>query len=236
MRSNLVIGGAERFDVLIDFTNYAGKTLTLINKGAKKPYPGGTPPNPQSDGVVMEFRVSATGGPPLAAPPTRWNANTPPASGTTRRVLLYEGVDQFGRIQPTLGTITGAGPFTAVPKFWDDPITETPKTGTVEVWEIFNTTADSHPIHIHEVLFRVLNRQPIAFDKKLIAAVCNMPLPNFPITVGGAPTPAVGYETGFKDTVLAPPARLPGWWWISEMPRPDALSGTATYWSTKIMR
>jgi FtsP/CotA-like multicopper oxidase with cupredoxin domain len=94
--------------------------------------------------------------------------------------------------------------------FWDDPVTETPTAGTVEVWEIFNTTADTHPIHIHEVLFRVLNRQPIAFDPKLAAEVCSVPPspPSFPITVGGAPVAAVGYETGFKDTVLAPPGMV----------------------------
>ena len=67
---------------------------------------------------------------------------------------------------------------------------------------------DTHPIHIHEVLFRVLNRQPIAFDMKLIAAVCNTPFPTFPITLNGAPTAAVGYETGFKDTVLSPPGQV----------------------------
>jgi spore coat protein A, manganese oxidase len=208
IRPNLVIGGAERFDVLVDFRNFAGQTLTLINKGAKKPFPGGTPPSPQSDALVMQFRVAASGGQSLAAPPARWNPNTPPASGTTRRVLLYEGRDQFGRIQPVLGTVTGTGPFTATPKFWHEPVTETPTAGTVEVWEIFNTTMDTHPIHIHELLFRVLNRQPIAFDMKLTAAVCNTPFPSFPITVGGAPIPAVGYETGFKDTVLTPPGQV----------------------------
>ena len=213
VRPNLVIGGAERFDVLIDFRNFAGRTLTLINKGAKKPFPGGTPPHPQADALVMQFGVTLPlTRPALAAPPARWNPNTPAASGTTRRVLLNEGVDEFGRIRPLLGTVTGAGtgtdPFMAVPKFWDDPVTETPTAGTVETWEIFNTTADSHPIHIHELLFRVLNRQPLAFDKKLAAAVCNMPPPTFPITVTGAPTAAVGYETGFKDTVLSPPGQV----------------------------
>jgi spore coat protein A, manganese oxidase len=128
---------------------------------------------------------------------------------TTRRVLLYEGVDQFGRIQPLLGTVTGTGPaFLGVPKVWDDAVTETPTAGTVEIWEIFNTTADTHPIHIHEVLFRVLNRQSIAFDPKLAAGFCNAPLASFPITGGGAPIAAVGYETGFKDTTLNPPGMV----------------------------
>lgn len=212
VRPNLVIGGAERFDVLIDFRNQAGKTLTLSNKGAKKPFPGGTPPHPQADALMMQFRVAlTTTKPALANPPARWNPHTPPASGTTRRVLLYEGVDQFGRIRPLLGTVTGAGPaFLGEPKFWDDDVTEKPTTGSVEVWEIFNTTADSHPIHIHEVLFRVLNRQSIAFDRKLAAEVCNVipSPPSFPITVGGTPIAAVGYETGFKDTALNPPGMV----------------------------
>jgi spore coat protein A len=210
VRRNIVIGPAERFDVLIDFSNQAGKTLTMQNKGAKKPFPGGTPPNPQSDALVMQFRVAlTTTRPALAAPPAPWNPLTPAAWGTARRVLLYEGVDQYGRIQPLLGTVTGTGPaFLGQPKFWDDPVTEEPMSGSVEIWEIFNTTADSHPIHIHEVLFRVLNRQPIAFDPKLAAGVCNAPLPSFPITVGGAAIAAVGYETGFKDTVLSPPGQV----------------------------
>lgn len=210
-RLNLVIGGAERFDVLIDFRKFVGQTLTLSNKGAKKPYPGGKQPNPQSDALVMQFRVAlGSVGLPLAPPPVRWNPVTPPASGTINRgVLLYEGRDQFGRIQPLLGTVSGKGPaFTAQPKFWDDPVTETPRVGTVEIWEIYNTTVDSHPVHIHEVLFRVLNRQPIAFNAKLAAGVCNVLPPSFPITLGGAPVAAVGYETGFKDTVLCPPGQV----------------------------
>jgi spore coat protein A len=209
VRPNLVIGGAERFDVLIDFGNQVGKTFTLINKGAKTPYPKGTPPNPQSDALVMEFRVRAGSPVGLTTAPARWNLNTPPATGTARRVLLWEGLDKFGRIQPLLGTITGAGPaFLGQAKFWDQPVTETPARGSTEVWEIFNTTADAHPIHIHEVLFRVLDRQPIAFDRKLAGGSCKVAPPSFPITVGGAPVAAVGYETGFKDTALCPPSQV----------------------------
>jgi spore coat protein A len=215
VRPNIVIGPAERFDVLIDFRNQAGNTLTLSNKGAKKPFPGGTPPSPQSDALVMQFRVAPTPIGGALATPTFWNPVTPPtASSVTRRVLLYEGVDTFGRIRPLVGTLTpatgpSAGPFTAQALFWHSlPVTEQPVHGTVETWEIFNTTADTHPIHIHEVLFSVLNRQPIAF--KLVPEVC-MPIPApppFTVTLGGAPVAAVGYETGFKDTVLAPPGMV----------------------------
>ena len=111
-----------------------------------------------------------------------------------------------------------------------------PTAGSVEVWEIFNTTADSHPIHIHEVLFRVLNRQPIAFDPKLAAEVCNVPPPSFPITLGGAPIAAVGYETGFKDTVLSPPGQVTRVVVDFQMQRLVVSSGTATSSSTKTTR
>jgi spore coat protein A, manganese oxidase len=38
-------------------------------------------------------------------------------------------------------------------------ISETPREGTTEVWEIVNTTMDAHPIHTHLVQFQLLNRQ-----------------------------------------------------------------------------
>jgi spore coat protein A len=38
-------------------------------------------------------------------------------------------------------------------------LTELPKEGTTEVWEIVNTTMDAHPIHTHLAQFQLLNRQ-----------------------------------------------------------------------------
>ena len=35
-----------------------------------------------------------------------------------------------------------------------------------EVWEIYNFTADAHPIHIHEVMFQVVNRQKLEADEE----------------------------------------------------------------------
>jgi spore coat protein A len=57
----------------------------------------------------------------------------------------------------------------------------------VEVWEIHNFTADAHPIHIHEITFEIVNRQPIA---------------------GGAPRPPDSGEAGRKDTVIAYPGEI----------------------------
>ena len=48
---------------------------------------------------------------------------------------------------------------------WMDPVTENPAVGDTEVWEFYNFTADAHPMHVHEVVFEVVNRQAIFVDE-----------------------------------------------------------------------
>ena len=48
---------------------------------------------------------------------------------------------------------------------WEDSVTENPAVGATEVWEFYNGTADAHPMHIHEALFQVVNRQAIIVDE-----------------------------------------------------------------------
>ena len=45
-------------------------------------------------------------------------------------------------------------------------MTENPGVGDTEVWELYNTTADAHPMHVHEVTFEVVNRQNLVMDEK----------------------------------------------------------------------
>ena len=39
-------------------------------------------------------------------------------------------------------------------------MTENPQVGDTEIWEFYNFTADAHPMHVHEVVFQVVDRQP----------------------------------------------------------------------------
>ena len=64
-------------------------------------------------------------------------------------------------------------------KHWDDPITEDPQAGTIEIWSFANATGDVHPIHLHLVQFQVLNRQP--FDQKPICRPANSLSPAIPM-------------------------------------------------------
>jgi len=77
---------------------------------------------------------------------------------------------------------------------WNDPITENPGLNDTEIWEIYNFTADAHPIHIHEIQFQVINRQGLVSDEE------GMALP--PARLVGAPLSPAPWESGFKDTVI----------------------------------
>ena len=77
----------------------------------------------------------------------------------TRKILLFEGSDSMGRLQTMGGIVDNSRPTLNGTLVFADPITENPQVGDTEIWEFYNTTADAHPIHMHLVDFRILNRQ-----------------------------------------------------------------------------
>jgi hypothetical protein len=81
-----------------------------------------------------------------------------------------------------------------------EPVTENPAVGATEVWEFYNTTGDAHPMHIHEIVFEVVNREDLVLDAN--GEVVE------PIQLSGAVTPPESWETGFKDTVTAYPGTV----------------------------
>ena len=83
---------------------------------------------------------------------------------------------------------------------WDDPITERPALNATEVWEIYNFTADAHPIHVHQVMFKVVDRQALVTDDEGMSTA--------PATPVGAPRPPEPWELGYKDTVTAYPGEV----------------------------
>ncbi|MFV2056250.1 MAG: multicopper oxidase family protein [Thiohalomonadales bacterium] len=135
----------------------------------------------------------------------------------TRKLGLYEGTDDHGRLMPMLGT---AEPVTNVEgglvngsMTWDAAITENPGLGDTEIWEIFNATVDAHPIHVHLVHFEILSRN--AFSATLVeqavathtgAAGIGFHLDN--IVVKPAKIPVLDAEAGPKDMVLCYPGQV----------------------------
>ncbi|MGE5223745.1 MAG: multicopper oxidase family protein [Omnitrophica WOR_2 bacterium] len=182
----LLMAPGERYDVIMDFSGFAGQTLTLINS-AKAPYPAGTSPDPSTVGQVMQFRVTLplsstdTSYDPALGQPLRKSGSllpivrlADPAMGT-----LAEGITPAIKRQLTLVEIEGEGGPEEVlvnntkwagkrngipiPGYSDDGqgnfLSELPLVGTTEVWEIINTTMDAHPIHLHLTQFQLINRQ-----------------------------------------------------------------------------
>jgi FtsP/CotA-like multicopper oxidase with cupredoxin domain len=211
--NQLLMGLAERADLIVDFTDVSVGSYVLGNIGPDEPFGGGTagvdfePADPGSTGQVLEFRVV----PAVAVDPT-----TPPqflvlpaitrlTGGTTRPLALLEQMSTFfedAPVEARLGTVavdpsTGQGTWTS--KRWEDEITENPVVGATEVWEFYNATADAHPMHIHEVLFQVVDRQNIIVDEATGTVQ---------VDSASAPTPPEPWENGWKDTVIAYPGQV----------------------------
>ncbi len=169
----LVFEPGGRYDIVFDFSDpaLAGKRIIMKNIGGDEPF-GGVIPGPQVFGEtdkVMAFDVVV----PLSGVPDRFDPTNLPAYGgvangaTTRRVALFEGTDEFGRLQPLLGTVKDgdlSGNNVATAYTWFQPATETPNFDSTETWEIYNFTADAHPIHLHLVNFEILDRVNFDYD------------------------------------------------------------------------
>jgi FtsP/CotA-like multicopper oxidase with cupredoxin domain len=212
--NRLLMGLAERADVIVDFGNVPVGNHVLGNLGPDEPFGGGVPgvdfpvADPDSTGQVMEFRVVPAVGVDDSTPPQflRLPTITPlPAATLTRQLALIEeageGVDEEeeeleGPIAALLGTVAD-GVWSA--REWADPVTENPSTGATEIWEMYNATADAHPMHIHEIAFEVVNRQEISVDEETREVQ---------VAPGSVPIPPEPWETGLKDTVIAYPGQV----------------------------
>jgi spore coat protein A len=215
--NKILMGPAERADVIVDFTNVPPDAYVLANLGPDEPFggPGGPVADPGSTGQVMEFRVGPARSPDFTTNPNDYEmpAITPPTGVNPRKVSLNEEESKtvfvsedddgnivldcdsdtpFGPTAALLGTVSGSGTgATGEGKLWSDDVTENPGVGATETWEIYNFTADAHPIHIHLVQFQVVGRE--AFDGGPSVAGSNDALPT---------------ENGFKDTVIAYPGEI----------------------------
>ncbi|HJQ78937.1 MAG TPA: multicopper oxidase domain-containing protein [Lacipirellulaceae bacterium] len=196
-RNQLVIGPGERADVVVDFSQFANQTLIMRNN-ARSPFPKGAVVDPRTTGQIMAFRVTGTTEAEHQIPDTLLDSPIDPLvrNGPKRKLLLFEGEDEYGRLQPMLGTTAEGG------MMWDDPTTEMPQLNSVEVWEIFNSTPDAHPIHLHLVAFQVLSRQKFRASQDLMTGALDN------IRLLGKPKSPAENEAGWKDTVLMFPGQV----------------------------
>jgi FtsP/CotA-like multicopper oxidase with cupredoxin domain len=191
----LVSEPGGRYDIVFDFKDLQGQRIIMENIGGDAPFGGAFGddldpddlfPNRQTD-RIMAFDVENVANVTDGFTPDNidhYGGNTNTVN-RTRKVALFEGMDEFGRLQPLLGTAEPATDYLgnpinwpATPEYqnaglvgqmegsiaWHSPTTENPALGDTEIWEIYNATGDAHPVHLHLVKFEILDRREFTAD------------------------------------------------------------------------
>ena len=207
--NRLLMGLAERADLIVDFTNVPVGSYVLRNLGPDEPFGGGEPDDDfdaadqATTGQVLQFRVVPAVAPDPTTPPQFLVLPpvTPlPAETRTRPLALIEMMSQYwdGPAEAMLGFVDGEG--MPVHEMWDGPVSDNPNVGDTEVWEFHNFTADAHPMHVHETTFEVVNRQALVTNEDGETEP--------PARLVGDPRQPEIWESGFKDTVIAYPGEV----------------------------
>lgn len=245
----LILEPGSRYDIVVDFKSIRGRRVIMENVGGDAPFGGDFGDalgdddffdDRQTDRIMAfdvvlpldrsvpdSFRASDIGA---------YSSNANPVT-RTRRVALFEGMDEYGRLQPLLGTAEPATDYMGNPINWPEtpeysdvglvgqmegaiawhsPTTENPALGATEIWEIYNATGDAHPIHLHLVHFDVLDRHE--FDADVIeqplvqhngSVGTGYRLENIQVAWGNViDTPPGVVENAPKDMVIAYPEQV----------------------------
>lgn len=177
--NELLMAPGERADILVDFsTGFDGNRVQLISKPFDIPsggrmigmqnMMGGGGPEQGTGFSLMEFRISGESGRDQATLPGKPSeVNFPKASDAVRTRPIRLDMEMMNG-----HTINGR-------QFEMERVDERINQGDTEIWEFINKSSVPHPMHVHAVQFKVLDRSG---GRGLI------------------PT-----ETGWKDTVLVMP-------------------------------
>jgi spore coat protein A len=184
----------SRYDIIVDFSSVLpGNRVIMKNIGGDEPF-GGDIPGVQIFGEtdrIMAFDVNQPLDEAVTNISPTWSGYGQKIAEPTRlrKLALFEGKDEFGRLQPLLGTAEAATDYLGNPINWPNllvyssvglmgqmegsiawhsPTTENPALNTTEEWEIWNVTGDAHPVHLHLVHFEVLEREEIVWDSNTI--------------------------------------------------------------------
>lgn len=189
--NRLRLSNGERAEVLIDLSGMQGDTVYLMSYGSELPNGiMGTDSVGDAMNQVPDYYSNYLNGAdfnllmiivgaPTANPVTTIPTALVPvpqiniASATVNRTIVFDTLsEQF--TQPNLAE----GPFAFDREFFDmDSINQVVYLNDTEIWTLINLTQVSHPFHIHDIQFQIVD-------------------------INGGPVPA--YEQGWKDVVLVP--------------------------------
>jgi spore coat protein A, manganese oxidase len=225
----LLLTSGERADLVVDFRALPVGAVVTVRNQAVAPYPSGARQRGRGGAPLpelMQFRV--TSAPPWQGPAlTAATPLRPPGQEVFRLTDRLAAVTRV-RTHSLIEVMDAAGGVLVgllnnrhlvSEDYRSDPV----RPGTLELWEIANTTADTHPIHLHLVQFQVLDRQPfdaVGYLTDHYDAVGGMLHPHQAGHTGPFPAPPVdGYltgparpaepnEVGWKDTAASHPGEV----------------------------
>ncbi len=158
----------ERAEVLLDLTGMSGQTIHLmsyasempmgVQGGPTMPMPPGSPPmNSSLNGIdfnILKLNVGATTASPVTTIPTSLVTVTPyPASSASLTRTINFSADSL---------LVMDGPFYFNDSSFDMMhINYRIPLNSTEIWRFTNQTMVSHPFHIHDVHFFILDRNGI---------------------------------------------------------------------------
>lgn len=203
--NKIVLAGAERADVIVDFAGFQGKEIPLRNT-ANAPYPNGEDVKIPE---IMLFRVKSDSVVDTTADPAQGQLKLPAFKGIlpprpdtpVREWVLKEAFDPLTE-EPSDVKVNGL--------WFDDPVEDFPQQGTTEIWNWVNLTEDAHPMHPHLIKFQVYGRVPFDVARYEGDWLAWIEAGRNPLTKPKALDYATGPrqrpakdEIGWKDTVKA---------------------------------
>jgi spore coat protein A len=151
--------------------------------------------------ITLGINANTDLSPGIDPPLVPFGTSTPPAGIPVRQLTLNETFDPYGRLIQMLGTLVPLGsPSGGFGRPYDSPATEVVTRGATEVWEIYNTTADVHPMHFHLVNVQLINRQPFQMN--------SLGSTKGGVNFTGPTTPPEANEIGWKETVMMFPGTV----------------------------
>ena len=227
-RYNLLIAPGERADIVIDFRGFEGQSIVLYND-APAPFPmgdirndyyvgapnltcidgktSGSPGEGPDTRIVMRFDVDRNGTtdePHFEATLAALSTSlprvflealpaTPVADSPPKVKTLDESFDNHGRLIQQLGSPDVSG-YLSKPVDFASP-------GETQVWQVYNLTGDTHPIHLHLVNIQIVKREAWQFDSS--------GKPVFPLRpIPGTARPPDPNEAGWQETVRMNPGEV----------------------------
>jgi spore coat protein A len=191
--------------VIVDFSAAPVGSKLIVYNDAPGPFPagGGGPIAPVVKGMgpdtmnLVQFTVVPLTSPDVSAGRPIILPNIPalPVAGLTPQgKTLNEITDVYGRLIQMLGTTTPVAPGLFA-RAYMDPETEVATAGETQIWDVYNLTMDTHPMHFHLVNVQVLGRAPFNAKKAIF-------------TPTAAFTPPDANELGWKETVRMNPGTV----------------------------